>query len=58
MGSVADDVSQPLHLVAAVVIVSHPLDLAAWGMQAVGFGAAAYVMGRAAGNQHIGRSTG
>lgn len=30
-------VSQPLHLVAAVILVSHALDLAAWGMQAVGF---------------------
>lgn len=37
-------VSQPLHFVAAVVVVSHPLDLAAWGMQAVGFGAAAYII--------------
>jgi hypothetical protein len=35
-------VSQPLHFVAAVVLASHPLDLAAWGMQAVGFAAAAY----------------
>lgn len=39
-------VSQPLHVVAAVVVVNHPLDLAAWGMQAVGFAAAAVAMGR------------
>jgi len=37
-------VSQPLHAVAAIVLVSHPLDLAAWGMQAVGFAAAAVVL--------------
>jgi hypothetical protein len=36
--------SQPLHFVAAVIVVNHPLDLAAWGMQAVGFGAAAYTI--------------
>lgn len=35
-------VSQPLHFVAAVIVVNHPLDLAAWGLQAVGFGVAAY----------------
>jgi hypothetical protein len=39
-------VSQPLHVIAAVVVLSHPLDLAAWGMQAVGFGAAAIVFAR------------
>jgi len=38
-------ISQPLHFVAAVVVTSHPLDLAAWGMQAVGFAVAAYVFG-------------
>lgn len=32
-------VSQPLHFVAAVVLASHPLDLVAWGLQAVGFAA-------------------
>lgn len=37
-------VSQPLHIVAAVVLVSHPLDLAAWAMQAVGFTAAAWAV--------------
>lgn len=34
-------VSQPLHLVAAVILVSPSLDLIAWGMNAVGFAAAA-----------------
>lgn len=33
-------VSQPLHFVAAVILVSPALDLAAWGMTAVGFAAA------------------
>jgi hypothetical protein len=33
-------VSQPLHLVAAVFVVSHSLDLAAWLMTAAGFAAA------------------
>lgn len=36
-------IAQPLHFVAAVILSSHPLDLAAWGAQAVGFAAAAYV---------------
>lgn len=40
-------VSQPLHAIAAVVLASHPLDLAAWGMQAVGFAAAAVIYARA-----------
>jgi hypothetical protein len=34
-------VSQPLHLFAAVVLVSHALDLGAWSLNAVGFAAAA-----------------
>ena len=32
--------SQPLHFVAAVIVASHPLDLVAWGLNAVGFAAA------------------
>jgi hypothetical protein len=32
-------ISQPLHFVAAVVVSSHALDLAAWGLNAVGFAA-------------------
>lgn len=35
-------ISQPLHVVAAVIVVSHPLDLAAWGLQAIAFAVAAY----------------
>jgi hypothetical protein len=38
--------SQPVHFVAAVVIVSHPLDLVGWGMQAVGFACCAVRVGR------------
>lgn len=33
--------SQPLHFVAAIVLASPPLDLAAWGMNSVGFAVAA-----------------
>jgi len=36
--------SQPLHFVAAVVVASPALDLVAWGMNAVGFAAAAVVI--------------
>jgi hypothetical protein len=36
---VATVVAQPLHFVAAVVVSSHTLDLAAWGLNAVGFAA-------------------
>lgn len=32
--------SQPLHFVAAVILASPQLDLAAWGMQAIGFAVA------------------
>ena len=39
--AVALAVSQPIHLIAAVVIVSHPLDLVGWGLTAVGFAAVA-----------------
>jgi hypothetical protein len=37
-------VSQPLHAIAALVLVSHALDLAAWGMQAVGFAAVGWAI--------------
>lgn len=39
-------ISQPLHFVAAVILVSPTLDLLAWGMQAIGFAAAAVVIVR------------
>lgn len=38
--------SQPIHLVAAVFLLSPPLDLVAWMMAAVGFAAAGAVMQR------------
>ena len=34
-------VAQPLHFVAAVIVSSHPLDLAAWSLNALAFGVAA-----------------
>jgi hypothetical protein len=34
-------IAQPLHFVAAVILASHELDLLAWGLNAVGFAAAA-----------------
>lgn len=39
-------VSQPLHVVAAVILASPTLDLAAWGMTAVGFTAGAVAIWR------------
>lgn len=39
-------VSQPLHFVAAVIVGSPTLDLAAWGMQAIGFAVAAVAIVR------------
>lgn len=44
--AVLTGLSQPLHFVAAVIVVSHPLDLVAWGMQTVGFAAAAVAVAR------------
>ena len=41
-------VSQPLHVVAAVVLASPQLDLVAWGMNAIGFAAAAVAILRTA----------
>jgi hypothetical protein len=46
-------VSQPLHFVAAVILASHPLDLAAWGMQALGFAASAYALVRRADDEGL-----
>jgi hypothetical protein len=37
-------VSQPLHFVAAAVLGDHTLDLAAWGLNAVGFAAVSLVL--------------
>jgi hypothetical protein len=44
-------VSQPLHLVFAVVTPVHALDGLAWGLTAVGFAAAAVVLGREPGSR-------
>ena len=38
--AIATTLSQPLHFVAAVILVSPSLDLAAWGLNAAGFAAA------------------
>lgn len=37
-------VSQPLHFVAAVIVPNHTLDAVAWGLNAVGFAAVAWVL--------------
>ncbi len=37
-------IAQPLHFVAAVVLANHPLDFVAWGLNAVGFAAAAVAL--------------
>jgi hypothetical protein len=39
-------IAQPLHFVAAVIVASHPLDLAAWGINAIGFAAAGLAIAR------------
>jgi hypothetical protein len=39
-------VSQPLHFVAAVIVPNHTLDGAAWGLNAIGFAAAAVAVYR------------
>jgi hypothetical protein len=39
--AVLTTLAQPLHVVAALVLANHPLDLVAWGMNALGFAAAA-----------------
>jgi hypothetical protein len=45
--AVALAVSQPLHLVFAVIVPNHLLDAAAWTLTAVGFGVAAITLCRA-----------
>lgn len=42
--AVATAISQPLHAIAAIVLASHTLDLAAWGLQAAGFAAVGWVI--------------
>jgi len=42
--AVAVAVSQPIHVVAAIVVVSHTLDLFGWGLQAAGFAAVGWAI--------------
>jgi hypothetical protein len=44
--AVATVIAQPLHFVAAVIVASHPLDLVAWGLNAIGFAAAGVAIAR------------
>ncbi|WP_432938275.1 DUF4386 family protein [Kribbella sp. CA-253562] len=44
--AVAVIVSQPIHIVAAVVVPNHTLDLFGWGLQAAGFAAVGWAMVR------------
>ncbi|KJK44118.1 hypothetical protein UK23_30710 [Lentzea aerocolonigenes] len=58
----ATAISQPLHLVAAVIIVSHGLDFVAWGLNAVAFAVVARNFGpdkaSREGNTLFGRAAG
>lgn len=42
--AVATAISQPIHFIAAVVLVSHTLDLVGWGLQAAGFAAVGWAI--------------
>ncbi len=42
--AVAVAISQPIHAIAAIVLVSHTLDLVGWGLQAAGFAAVGWVI--------------
>jgi hypothetical protein len=42
--AVAVLVSQPIHIVAAVIVPNHTLDLIGWGLQAVGFAAVGWAI--------------
>lgn len=44
--AVATIVAQPLHFIAAVIVANHTLDLVGWGLNAVGFAAAAVAIMR------------
>ncbi len=44
--AVATTIAQPLHFVSAVVITSHPLDFAAWLLNAAGYAAATVAIAR------------
>jgi hypothetical protein len=42
--AVATAISQPIHVIAAIVVVSHTLDLVGWGLQAAGFAAVGWAI--------------
>ncbi|GAB3953327.1 hypothetical protein GCM10029976_093280 [Kribbella albertanoniae] len=42
--AIATAISQPIHIIAAVVVVSHTLDLVGWGLQAAGFAAVGWAI--------------
>lgn len=42
--AVATAISQPIHVIAAIVLVSHTLDLFGWGLQAAGFAAVGWAI--------------
>jgi hypothetical protein len=42
--AVATAISQPIHAIAAIVVVSHTLDLIGWGLQAAGFAAVGWAI--------------
>jgi hypothetical protein len=42
--AVATAISQPIHAIAAIVVVSHTLDLVGWGLQAAGFAAVGWAI--------------
>jgi hypothetical protein len=42
--AVATAISQPIHVIAAVVLDSHTLDLVGWGLQAAGFAAVGWAI--------------
>jgi hypothetical protein len=42
--AVATAISQPIHAIAAIVLVSHTLDLIGWGLQAAGFAAVGWAI--------------
>jgi hypothetical protein len=44
--AVAVAISQPIHAIAAIVLVSHTLDLVGWGLQAAGFAAVGWAIVR------------
>lgn len=56
--AIATLVSQPLHFVAAIIVANHPLDLAAWTLNGIGFAAVSVVVLRMADEDWAPRPTG